>query len=125
MYYLQSITSLEAMCSTVKVIIPVQSMSDVITNSSSELFCTIFSDKYLNDIYEFFKGYIGVGYSDESLSIYLEHKDEDNDYYKDYPNDWIEIHMPYDYCNVSDILRVGLKAILENKFKDDYKIVFD
>lgn len=113
------------MCSTVKVIIPVQSMSDVITNSSSELFCTIFSDKYLNDIYEFFKGYIGVEYSDESLSIYLNHKDEDDAYYKDYPDDWIEIHMPYDYCNVSDILRVGLKAILENKFKNGYKIVFD
>lgn len=115
------------MYSTVKVIIPVQSMSDVITNSSSELFCTIFSNEYLNDIYEFFKEYIGVGYSDESLSIYLEHKDEycDEECFKDYPDNWIEIHMPYDYCNVSDILKVGLKAILENKFKDGYKIVFD
>lgn len=115
------------MCSTVKIIIPIQSMSDVITNSSSELFCTIFSDKHLDDIYEFFKDIIGVGYSDESLSIYLEHKDEycDEECFKDYPDDWIEIHMPYDYRNVSDILRVGLKAILENKFKDGYKIVFD
>lgn len=115
------------MCSTVKIIIPVQSMSDVITNSSSELFCTIFSDKHLDDIYEFFRDIIGVGYSDESLSVHIEHKDEyyDEECYKDYPDNWIEIHMPYDYCNVSNILQVGLKAILENKFKDGYKIVFD
>lgn len=117
------------MYSTVKVIIPVQSMSDVITNSSSELFCTIFSEKHLDDIYKFFKEYIGVGYSDESLSIYLEYKDEtfdvDSDYYKDYPDNWIEIHIPYDYSNVTSILQAGLKTILESKFKDNYKIVFD
>jgi hypothetical protein len=102
-------------------------MSDVITNSSSELFCTIFSDKHLDDIYEFFREYIGVGYSDESLSIYLEHKDEycDKECFKDYPDNWIEIHMPYDYSNVTNILQAGLKAILESKFKDNYKIVFD
>ena len=109
----------------VKIIIPIQSISDVITNSSSELFCTIFSNKHLDDIYKFFREYIGVGYYDESLSIYLKHKDEDDDYYKDYPDDWIEMYIPYDYCNVSDILQVGLKAVLENKFKDGYKIVFN
>lgn len=109
----------------VKIIIPIQSISDVITNSSSELFCTIFSNKHLDDIYKFFREYIGVGYSDESLSIYLKHKDEDDDYYKDYPDDWIEMYIPYDYYNVSDILQVGLKAVLENKFKDGYKIVFN
>lgn len=117
------------MYSIAKIIIPIQSMSDVITNSSSELFCTIFSEKHLDDIYKFFKEYVGVGYSDESLSIYLEHKDEtfdvDSDYYKDYPDNWIEIHIPYDYCNVSDILQVGLEAILKNKFKNGYKIVFE
>lgn len=115
------------MYSTVKIIIPIQSISDVITNSSSELFCTIFSDSHLDDIYEFFKESIGVGYSDESFSIYLEHKDEyyDEECFKDYPDNWIEIHMPYDYCNVSNILQVGLEAILESKFKNDYEIIFE
>lgn len=30
--------------------VKIQSISDIITNSSSELFCTIFSDNYLKDI---------------------------------------------------------------------------
>lgn len=115
------------MYSTVKIIIPIQSISDVITNSSSELFCTIYSEEHLDDIYEFFKEYMGVGYSEDSLSIYLEHKDDypDEEYYKDYPDSWIEIHMPYDYSNVSKLLQIGLEAILENKFKDKYKIILD
>lgn len=113
------------MCSTVKIIIPIQSISDAITNSSSELFCTIYSDEHLNDIYQYLKDLLGYGYYDDSVRVSLRNKDEDEDYYKDYPNNWIEIDVPYGYSDVTSILQVGLKAILENKFKDGYKIVFD
>lgn len=113
--------------SIAKIIIPIQSISDVITNSSSELFCTIFSEEHLDDIHNLLVDLIGKGYSDESLSVYLECKDDDykSEYYKDYPDYWIEIHMPYDFYNASNILRAGLEAILENEFEDGYKIVFE
>lgn len=106
--------------------VKIQSISDIITNSSSELFCTIFSEEHLDDIHDLLVNLIGKGYSDESLSVYLECKDDDkSEYYKDYPDYWVEIHMPYDFYNASNILRAGLEAILENKFKDGYKIVFE
>lgn len=34
-------------------LIPIQSYSDIITNSSSELFCTITSEKYSEDAFEY------------------------------------------------------------------------
>ena len=47
-----------------KLIIPIQSLSDVVTNSSSELFCTIFSDTQLEQIYGLFDDLFG--YNDDS-----------------------------------------------------------
>lgn len=114
-------------CFTAKIIIPIQSISDVITNSSSEIFCSIFSDTHLNDIYKFLKGVISEGYNEDSMYMNLIDKDEDylDDYYKDYPNKWIEINLPYSSCGMEDILRVGLTAILDGLFKDNYKIIFE
>lgn len=110
----------------VKIIIPIQSISDVITNSSSELFCTIFSDDHLNDIYDFLKIIISEGYDEESMSMSLREKDEDylGDY-KDYPDRWIEIDLPYDGYGMESVLRVGIIAILDSTFKDNYKIIFN
>lgn len=113
------------MYSTVKIVIPIQSISDVITNSSSELFCTIFSDTHLKDIYRFFKKMLRGGDPEYSISISLRRKDEDPDYYEGYPDNWIEMYMPYDYSTASELLELGVKAILDNKFKDYYKIIFD
>ena len=111
----------------VKVIIPIQSISDVITNSSSELFCTIYSKEHLDDIYEFFKEILDSKYSDDSISVYMEHKSNypDEEYYKDYPDNWIEIHMPYDYYNSSKVFKLGIEAIMEKNFNGNYKIVFE
>lgn len=111
----------------VKIIIPIQSISDVITNSSSELFCTIFSDSHLNNIYDFLKIIISEGYDEESMSMSLREKDEDylGDYYKDYPDRWIEIDLPYDGYGMKSVLRVGITTILDSTFKDNYKIIFN
>lgn len=107
--------------------IKIQSFSDVITNSSSELFCTIFSDNHLNDIYKFLKNIITDRYDGESISMCLRGKETEDylDKYKDYPDTWIEVDVPYDYSNILEVLQVGLEAMLENKFKDEYKIVFE
>ena len=43
----------------IRILIPIQSLSDVVTNSSSELFCTIFSNTQLKDIYYLFDDLFG------------------------------------------------------------------
>lgn len=110
------------------IIIPIQSLSDIITNSSSEIFCTIYSEEHLYEIYRFLKAIIKDDYDDDCISMSLRNKDEDyldDDYYKNYPESWIEINIPYGYGGITEILEVGLKSILEVKFKDKYKIVFE
>lgn len=37
----------------------IQSITDIITNSSSELFCTITSEKHLKEIYEILDSIVG------------------------------------------------------------------
>lgn len=53
--------------------IPVQSISDLITNSSSEIFCTITGND-LDSIYELLKPLFpsSYGYSDMEPTLYME-----------------------------------------------------
>ncbi len=115
-----------------KLIIPIQSLSDVVTNSSSELFCTIFSDTQLEQIYGLFDDLFG--YNDDSElgpTARLINK-TDADYYQDeeeyasFPDSWIEISLPYDSYDASSFYSAGIKAILKDKFPNsDYILNFN
>ena len=115
-----------------KLIIPIQSLSDVVTNSSSELFCTIFSDTQLEQIYGLFDDLFG--YNDDSElgpTARLINK-TDADYYQDeeeyasFPDSWIEIRLPYDSYDASSFYSAGIKAILKDKFPNsDYILNFN
>lgn len=115
-----------------KLIIPIQSLSDVVTNSSSELFCTIFSDTQLEQIYGLFDDLFG--YNDDSElgpTARLINK-TDADYYQDeeeyasLPDSWIEISLPYDSYDASSFYSAGIKAILKDKFPNsDYILNFN
>ena len=64
---------------TLMVKIPIQSFGDIITNSSSETFCTITSDEKLDDIFKALKAIIGSdGYSEDYLYVYKETDEETN-----------------------------------------------
>lgn len=63
-------------------LIPIQSYSDIITNSSSELFCTITSEKHLKEIYQILDSIVG---------------------YRQEP----EIDVCIDYCSKSNIEKVS------------------
>lgn len=92
------------------------SISDVITNSSSEVFCIINHDnkKILQDIYD-------------ELSHIL-----DEDYYSDYrpsihhneEEDYLELWMPYHLSESEAFYKAGLEAILREKF-EDYTINYE
>lgn len=98
--------------------IPIQSFGDIITNSSSETFCTITSDEKFDDIFKALTAIIGSeGYSEDYLCVYKETDEETN-------KEYIRIDIPYDALNYSDLIGVGIKAILDKRFKDKYNIEF-
>lgn len=101
---------------TMMVKIPIQSFGDIITNSSSETFCTITSDEKLDDIFKALKAIIGSeGYSEDNLCIYKETDEETN-------KEYIMVDIPYDASNYIDLIGAGIEAILDKGFKDKYNI---
>lgn len=83
--------------------INIQSFSDVVTNSSSEIFCTITGND-LDSIYELLKPLFpsSYGYSDMEPTLDMEDGEQPVDFYK-----------------------AGLEAILDKHFKDNYKIEYE
>lgn len=97
---------------TIKYLIPIQSFSDIITNSSSEIFCTI-GGTDLDAIYQLLKPLFPseYGYSDMEPTLYM----EDN---------VITLWLPYGEQPV-DFYKAGLEAILDKYFKDNYIIEYE
>ena len=83
--------------------IKIQSFSDIITNSSSELFCQITGDN-LDTINEILSEIIKGADSEFDPTIY-------------YNGDYIDINIPYGYSEIAiKFMKDGLKSILS-----DYK----
>lgn len=105
----------------VKFLIPVQSISDIITNSSSETLCVISSNAHLKEIYDLLRELTNwTNDYEDGLVVRFRNKDDEDG--EDYPDNWIELELPYCCDNMESILFEGIKAILENKFKDNYEI---
>lgn len=86
--------------------INIQSFSDVVTNSSSEIFCTITGND-LDSIYELLKPLFPSSYG-----------------YSDMEDGVITLWIPYGEQPV-DFYKAGLEAILDKHFKDNYKIEYE
>ena len=98
------------------------SISDVITNSSSEVFCTIHheDEEVLQEIYEKLSEIISTdGYSEEEPV--LENVDYSDD---EYIRDYLSISLPYSTEWVYDFYKAGLEAILD-KYFEDYTINYE
>ena len=117
-----------------KFIIPIQSFSDIITNSSSELFCTISGNedviKCIRDI--LFNIFDGEGYDEDYPSFRIFKKEDlcENDYdketWKNMPETGIEFYLPYNFSCCQVFFEEGLKALLENsEVKGKYKLDFN
>lgn len=91
--------------------IKIQSISDIVTNSSSEVFCTITSD-IIKDIYSFLKQLFGE--CDEyEPTIYYE-KDSGE----------ILINLPYGFGG-TEFFRKGLETILDKNFENEYNLKYE
>ena len=101
------------------IIIKIQSISDIITNSSSEVFCTI-TGKDIEAIAELLRPLFSE--HDPDLYPYMDFYDKD-EWDKGYPG-LIRLSLPYGYD--STFYKAGLKAILdqaigENNYSIDYE----
>lgn len=95
------------------VVIKIQSISDIITNSSSEVFCTI-TGKDAEAIYQILSPYFPGEDCEMEPTLSLE---EDNS---------VSIWMPYGFDGVTTFYRAGLKIFLdqtigENNYSIDYE----
>ena len=98
------------------------SISDVITNSSSEVFCYIAHDdpQVLDEIYDLLSKIIkdDCYYDEDYVTITNNSELEGEDY-----RDNLEICMPYRLWSCSEFYKAGLEAILE-KYFEDYTIYY-
>ena len=115
---------------TNKIIIPIQSYSDIITNSSSELFCIVTSDQYLQKIYQVLFNIFG-NIDEDDLQIRINSKNQlDSDelemeFYKNLPNNWIEISYPQYKTKLIPFYKAGLEALLNDTInKQNYNIKY-
>lgn len=89
-------------------------MSDIITNSSSEVFCRISSQNELEQIYSFLKGiFPGDEYE---IDVVVELENSNN----------IAIELPYHLEDFGRFIEVGLPVVLKEKFpSEDFTVIFD
>lgn len=117
-----------------QLVVPIQSFSDIITNSSSELFCIISGNE---DVLNFIKDLLhnimdDEGYDEDYPSFRLFKKEDlcEDDYeeetWKNMSEIGIEFYLPYNLWNYEIFFKEGLKALLENsEVKGKYKLDFN
>ena len=109
-----------------KIKVNIQSYSDIITNSSSELFCSIYSDdlnninRIENLLASIFQDDCGDTYVNISTSRY------DNDDNEIETNPYVELHLGYHVGISDEYIRATLIPYLDNKIgSGNYKIEFN
>ena len=115
------------------IIVSIQSFGDIITNSSSEIFCTITGDADVLDFIADLLSHVFDNYGDREIDPLFEYKIKEDMYSEGYtkeelnnvPDRYIEITLPYG-CN-EKFYRAGLLAILgeSENIKGKYKIDFN
>lgn len=114
--------------------IPIQSVSDIITNSSSEVFCTINANKdtleQINKILSRVIRYYNYDECEPSLRYKTKEELLEDGWYTeedlaDKPDQWIEIDMPYSMLGCESFYKAGIKALLDVNNIKDYQIIYE
>lgn len=95
-----------------KIVIKIQSMSDIITNSSSEVFCTITGpdiDIIKELVFSLFPN------KDSEMGPTVSFDDETN---------CVEINMPYGIEGFEEFLKLGLEAYLDKYLGGHYNVTY-
>lgn len=108
-------------------------MSDIITNSSSEVFCRITSQNELEQIYNFLKRiFPGDEYEIDTV-VEIRNLDDEMDILYDEDikelsphKQHIAIEVPYHLEDLGSLIKIGLPTILKEKFpSEDFTVIFD
>lgn len=103
------------------VVIKIQSISDIITNSSSEVFCTI-TGKDIEAIADLLRPLFSD--SDPELCPFMDFWNE-GEWDEDSPAQ-IQISIPYGYGGVEDFYKAGIEALLDKHFGvNNYSIDYE
>ena len=113
-----------------QLLIPIQSFSNIITNSSSEIFCIIKTILFINNL---LFNLLGKNVYDEDSPMYellcksdLDKDDYDEEQWEKLPEYSIQISLPYNLWRCHTFFEEGLKALLENsEVKNKYKLDFN
>ena len=99
-----------------RVDIEIQSISDIITNSSSEVFCRIYSDKKFSEIFEIMETVFKSRWDEDDEMTPMAHDSEDYSYGapENAPRHVI-VTMPYGFENVETFFKAGIPAILNER----------
>lgn len=128
-----------------KIKLSIQSISNIITNSSSELFAVIDANKeILDNIYEILNNIFGDNQESEITPVVtlcrrptkVEIEDRFGSNYDSWryfkeddiyslPEYWIEVELPDRLDKYSKFFSAGLEAILKEKFGDNFKIEYE
>lgn len=111
----------------------IQSISDIITNSSSEVFCRICSEHELDRIYDVLKTIFPdneyeitpvvalTDAEDDCIDWMSDDKKQELSPYKE----WVEFQLPYSMNEYESFYQFGIERILEEKIKSgDYHIIY-
>lgn len=115
------------------VTVKIQSLSDIITNSSSELFAVIESPK-LNEIEEYLRELFPN--QEEEVTLCILHIKNPHGKFSDdeewswryngdepgLPGEWLELTLPYSECKT--FYESGIRAVLEQMFGNNFEIQF-
>lgn len=107
--------------------IKIQSISDIITNSSSETFCRIYSKDQIEEIYEALKSVLPGNDSDYEPVISLDKLDEPEELLEEIsPEDkYVRLELPYSvWCPA--FFKYGIEELLKEKFPNStYTIIYN
>lgn len=113
-----------------KIIIPIQSLSDIITNSSSELFCVVFdtdTQKYKSIIESWFNDYdygFDVEISDDRYAEECLFGDESEERLP-FKGKCLIVHVEQHQTVCGEFLKEGMTAMLNKHIgKDNYKVIY-
>lgn len=110
--------------------IKIQSVSDIITNSSSEVFCRIESDNYLVRIAALLGNAINSSGDDPEYEPTCRLRYKEDSYWSDeektkLPSQWVEIEVPYSWSG-REFYTIALPAVLDKLVgENNYKIIYE
>ena len=112
-----------------KIRIPVQSVSDLITNSSSEVFCRISSEDKFDEIWDLLRPLFNNADPELYPRIVDRYLEEEKEYLtveeiKALPYKWLEIELPYSMSESREFYKAGLEALLSKNFGDNYSVEY-